>query len=124
MTPVTFFGWWQPPGAAAVTSGTTNAGRLSAALHLTASDVDHPADTASRTIEYDLLGPGDVTGLAAGAVVHTYPSPGAQNIEMDKAVSAGLAPPDCRGVIPSTSRRPRRSARGSSCWSARPRRSR
>jgi hypothetical protein len=94
MTPVTFFGWWQPPGAAAVTSGTTNAGRLSAALHLTASDVDHPADTASRTIEYDLLGPGDVTGLAAGAVVHTYPSPGAQNIEIDKAVYAELAAPD------------------------------
>ena len=47
MTQLTFFGWWQPPGAAAVTSPATTAGRLSAALQLTASDVDHPSDKAS-----------------------------------------------------------------------------
>ncbi|MGE5273972.1 MAG: hypothetical protein ACM3QU_09485 [Verrucomicrobiota bacterium] len=94
MTQLTFFGWWQPPGAAAVTSPTTTAGRLTAALQLTASDIDHPSDSATRTLAYDLLGPGDVTGLSPGAVVHTYPSPGAQNIEIDKAVYAELAAPD------------------------------
>jgi hypothetical protein len=94
MAPVTFFGWWQPPGAASVTPGATTAGRLSAAVQLTASDVDHPADKASHTLEYDLLGPRDVTGLAPAAVVHTYPTAGAQNIEIDKAVYAELAAPD------------------------------
>jgi hypothetical protein len=92
MTQLTFFGWWQPPGAAAVTSSAT--GRLTAALQLTASDIDHPSDKATRTLTYDLFGPGDVTGLSPGAVVHVYPSPGAQNVEIDKAVYAELAAPD------------------------------
>ena len=89
-----FFGWWRPPGAAAVSSGALTAGRLSATLALTARDVDNPSDSASRTLGYDLLGPGDVTGLAPGAVVHTYPSAGALNVEVEKAVYAELAAPD------------------------------
>lgn len=94
MTALTFFGWWQPAGAAAVASGNLTAGRLSAALQLTASDADHPSDSATRTIVYDLFGPGDVTGLAPAAVLHTYPSPGAANVEIDKAVYAELAAAD------------------------------
>lgn len=94
MATLTFFGWWRPPGAAAVSSGAVTAGRLSAALQLTASDLDNPSDSASRTLSYDLLGPGDVTGLAEGAVIHTYPSPGARNVEIDKAVHAELGAPD------------------------------
>lgn len=94
MTTLTFFGWWRPPGSAAVASGAMTAGRLSAALQLTASDLDNPSDSASRTLVYDLFGPGDVTGLATGAVIHTYPSPGARNVEIDKAVHAELGAPD------------------------------
>ena len=89
-----FFGWWRPPGAAAVSSGALTAGRLSATLALTARDLDNASDSASRTLSYDLLGPGDVTGLAPGAVVHTYPSAGALNVEVEKAVYAELAAPD------------------------------
>ena len=94
MTDVSFFGWWQPPGAAAVSSATLHDGRLSAALQLTARDLDRPSDSATRTAVYDLLGPRDATGLAAAAIVHTYPSPGAQNVELNKAVYAELAAPD------------------------------
>ena len=94
MTDVSFFGWWQPPGASAVSSATLHDGRLSAALQLTASDLDRPSDSATRTAVYDLLGPRDATGLAAAAVVHTYPAPGAQNVELNKAVYAELAAPD------------------------------
>jgi hypothetical protein len=94
MATLTFFGWWRPPGAAAVSSAALTAGRLSATLQLTASDLDNPADSASRTITYDLFGPGDVTGLGPGAVLHTYPSPGARNVEIDKAVYAELGAPD------------------------------
>ena len=94
MATLTFFGWWRPPGASAISSDVITAGRLSAALQLTASDLDNPSDSASRTLVYDLYGPGDVTGLEAGAVVHTYPSPGARNVEIDKAVHAELGAPD------------------------------
>jgi hypothetical protein len=94
MAAVTFFGWWRPRGAAAISSATITAGRLSAALELTASDLANPSDSVSRTITYDLYGPGDVTGLAARAVVRTYPSPGARNVEIDKAVHAELGAPD------------------------------
>jgi hypothetical protein len=94
MTTLTFFGWWRPPGAAAVTSPLLTAGRLSAQLTLTARDVDHPSDSESRQVSYDLFGPGDVTGLARGAIVHTYPSNGADNVETDKAVYAELGAPD------------------------------
>lgn len=94
MPSVTFLGWWRPRGMAGVTSGALTTGRLSAALRLTASDLDHPSDSATRTLAYDLLGPGDVTGLGPRAVVHTYPAPGAFNVETDKAVHAELASPD------------------------------
>lgn len=94
MAALTFYGWWRPPGAAAVSSGAITAGRLAATLQLTAIDLDNPSDSASQAIEYDLFGPGDVTGLASGAVAHTYPSPGARNVELDKAVHAELGAPD------------------------------
>jgi hypothetical protein len=94
MATLTFFGWWRPPGAAGVSSGTLTAGRLTAELRLTATDLDDASDSASRTLRYDLLGPGDVTGLGRGAVVHTYPSPGAHNVEIDKAVYAEVGAPD------------------------------
>ena len=94
MTTVTFFGWWRPPGAAAVASGALTAGRLTAAVRLTASDLDDASDSASRTLTYDLFGPGDVSGLAPDAVVHTYPSAGARAVEIDKAVYAELGAPD------------------------------
>jgi hypothetical protein len=94
MPTLQFFGWWRPPGAAAVSSGSLTAGRLTARLTLTARDLDQPSDAATRNVAYDLFGPGDVTGLGRGAVVHTYPSPGADNVEVEKAVYAELAAPD------------------------------
>lgn len=91
---LTFFGWWRPEGASAVSSAVLTAGRLSAAVQLTAFDVDRPSDSATRTVNYDLLGPGDATGLGRGAVVHNYPASGAHNVEIDKAVYAELGAPD------------------------------
>src|SRR3954447_14691343 len=94
MSNVSFFGWGQPPGAAAVSSTTLDDGRLSAALQLTASDLDRPSDAETRTAVYDPPGPRDAAGLAARAGAHSYPSPGAQNVELNKAVYAELAAPD------------------------------
>jgi hypothetical protein len=91
---LTFFGWMRPPGHDLATVGTVTPGRLSASVTLTASDIDHPGDKLARPVGYDLVGPGDVTGLRAGAVVRTYPSPGARSVETNKAVYAELAAPD------------------------------
>ena len=91
---LTFFGWMRPPGYDLAAAGTVTPGRLSASVTLTASDIDHPGDKLTRPAGYDLLGPGDVSGLRPRAIVRTYPSPGARSVETNKAVYAELAAPD------------------------------
>jgi hypothetical protein len=91
---LTFFGWFRPPGHTFAASGSVTAGRLAASVDLTVSDTDNPNDKRTRQLGYDLLGPGDVTGLRTGAVVRTYPSAGSRAVETDKAVYAELAAPD------------------------------
>lgn len=91
---LTFFGWFRPPGADLVGSGAITDGRLSVALTLTVRDADHPGDTATNQLAYDLFGPGDVTALTNQAVRHHAPAPFAANVESDKAVHAELAAVD------------------------------
>ena len=91
---VQFFGWWRPSAAGLVTSPQLADGRLQASVTLTAQDAANASDSAARTLGYHLVGPGDVTGLSAGAVVGTYPARGGSNAEVDKAVYAELVAPD------------------------------
>ena len=91
---LTFFGWFRPPGHSLAGGNVVTVGRLAASLDLTVSDADDPSDKRTRRLDYDLLGPGDVTGLRSAAVVRTYPSPGSRAVESDKAVYAELAAPD------------------------------
>lgn len=93
-TNVTFFGWSRPPGSALVDSATVADGRLGVRVELVARDADHPGDSITRTVGYDLQGPGDAAGLAAGAVRVRVPAPGATNVDADKAVHAELAAVD------------------------------
>ena len=93
-TNVTFFGWSRPPGHAMVDSATVNGGRLGVSIELTARDVDHPTDAVTRTVSYDLQGPGDAAGLGAAAVRVRAPAPGATNVDADKAVHAELGAVD------------------------------
>ncbi len=90
---LTFLGWMRPPGHDLATSSTVD-GRITAAVSLTLSDLDKPTDKRTAQVAYDLIGPGDVTGLAAAAVVRTYPSAGSRAAEFDKAVYAELAAPE------------------------------
>jgi hypothetical protein len=90
---LSFLGWMRPAGHDLATTATVD-GRLSAGVSLTVSDVDDPADARTRALAYDLIGPGDVTGLNAGAVIRTYPTAGSRAAEVDKAVYAELAAPD------------------------------
>ncbi len=91
---LTFLGWVRPPGHDLASGPSATPGRLAASVSLTLSDADHPADARTRRVDYDLIGPADVTGLRPGAVVRTYPSPGALAVEADKAVYAELAAAD------------------------------
>jgi hypothetical protein len=93
-TSTQFFGWWQPPSAAAVPAATPGAARRTRAVALTATDANDTTQTATRNVVFDLAGPGDVTGLTPAAIVRTYPAPGAANVEYDKAVYVELAAPD------------------------------
>jgi hypothetical protein len=93
-TNVTFFGWSRPPGSTLVDSATVDGGRLGVRVELVARDADDPTDSATRTVSYDLQGPGDAAGLAAGAVRVRVPAPGATNVDADKAVHAELAAVD------------------------------
>ena len=125
MSDVSFFGWWQPPGAAAVSSATLDDGRLSAALQLTASDLDRPSDSATRTAVYDLLGPRRRRPGWRPPPSSTPTRRPARRTSRSTRPSTPSSPRrTCRGGTRSTCRRGRRCARGSSCSSERPTRSR
>ena len=87
-----FYAWWLPELADGA-SGPFD-GRLQRQVQLTAKDLDDVNDADQRTIEFDLLGPGDAVGLAPRAVVRTFPSPGSQRAERDKAVHVELRAAD------------------------------
>ena len=95
MATLTFFGWWRPPGAAAVSSGALTAGRLSAALHADRERSRPSVRLRNAHVAYDLFGPGDVTGLAAGRRrPHVSRRPGAQRRDRQGRVRrAGRAGP-------------------------------
>lgn len=88
-----FFAWWRPELMSTVNANAV-AGRLRGQLTLSASDIDDSGDRESRTLDFDLLGPGDVAGLSPRALSRTFPSRGTRQAEHDKAVYAELAAPD------------------------------
>jgi hypothetical protein len=68
-------------------------GRLQATLPLTLRDTDSGA-TAGGATKFELLGPGDVTGLDPLAITLRYPRPGASDAEATKAAHVEFAEPD------------------------------
>ncbi|MEJ7690783.1 MAG: hypothetical protein WKF76_10335 [Nocardioidaceae bacterium] len=87
---LTFFGWFQPPATTLPSARPSPPAGWPRSIDLTLTDMDDPSDHVGRPLRYDLLGPGDVTGLKPAAVVRTYPSAGARAVEIDKAVYAEL----------------------------------
>jgi hypothetical protein len=78
-----FYSWTISTTRGLATSN-VQAGRLQGLAAVTIADLGNPGDTRSAPGPFELLGPGDVERLAAGAVVRRYPSPGIHDAELDK----------------------------------------
>ncbi len=86
-----FRSWRRPGMTSLATTASFSNGRLTAGLPLALSD---GAVTQSRTAEFALSGPGDVRGLAGGAVRVRTPSPGYTNAESTTVAFVELGDPD------------------------------
>jgi hypothetical protein len=89
-----FFGWRRSGVYRAVTGGTLTDGRLTGKIHLTLTDTESGTGSAAGDLSFDVMGPGDLQGLKAGAVVHMVPPPGTIDAEKDKCVHIDLAAVD------------------------------
>jgi hypothetical protein len=77
-----------------VSAGAAVNGRLQGAADVVLTDVANPAITKTAHAPYELLGPGDVKRLAAGAITRRFPAPGASNAEAAKLALVEFAAPD------------------------------
>src|SRR6516162_7754503 len=68
--------------------------RLTAKLQLRLADLDDPGQVRDGRSPFQILGPGDVAGLLAGAVTARVPGPGTPDAEQTKSVQMEFAAPD------------------------------
>ncbi|ONH60005.1 hypothetical protein CcI49_15000 [Frankia sp. CcI49] len=72
----------------------TPAGRLTGRVPLTLHNTERPGDTATESVVFDLLGPGDVGGLKPAAVRRAVPAPGSTEAENTKCAYVEFSAPD------------------------------
>ena len=90
-----FLGWRRSGLYANVVSATkTPEGRLRATAAVTLHNELPPNDSATDVLTFDIVGPGDVEALKAGAVVHMVPPPGSVDFEETKCPYIELAEAD------------------------------
>lgn len=91
---LTFLGWMRERIAGL--AGSVSGGRPTGSTQLTLTGTDAGgANTGSdaATLAFALAGPGDVLGLAPGAITRRYPTPGATDHESDRCPLAEFADP-------------------------------
>src|SRR5204862_5599904 len=66
-------------------------GRLQGAADVVLTDIANPAISKTAKAHYELLGPGDVKRLAAGAITRRFPAPQSSNAEATKPALAEFA---------------------------------
>lgn len=87
-----FVGWTRSAIYSAVPSAVLSPeGRLRGHVDVTLRNQLPPGDTVSHTIDFDVVGPGDILGLKAGTVLHTVPPPGTIDFEETKCVYVELS---------------------------------
>jgi len=90
-----FLGWRRSGLYANVPSATmTPEGRLRATATVLLQNELPPNEAAPDTLTFDIMGPGDVAALKAGAVVHMVPPPGTVDFEETKCPYVELAEAD------------------------------
>lgn len=70
------------------------AGRLKGQTDVVVADVVNPAVTKTAKAQYELFGPEDVRGLAAGAITRRFPTPYASDAEVTKVALVEFAAAD------------------------------
>jgi hypothetical protein len=91
---LTFFGWTRERIAGL--AGSVSGGRPSGTTQLTLTGTDAggaPTGSSTGTLAFALAGPGDVLGLAPGAISRRYPTPGATDHESDRCPLVEFADP-------------------------------
>lgn len=89
-----FFGWRRSGLYANVTDATLKQGRLRATSTVTLTNELPPNESVPGDLTFDIMGPGDVEALKAGAVIHMVPPPGSVDFEETKCAYVELAEPD------------------------------
>ncbi|MDX2299945.1 MAG: hypothetical protein NW204_09490 [Xanthomonadaceae bacterium] len=82
----TRFHAWQGASLRTHATGVRPDGRLQGTQPLKVCDLNNPEDEREGAAPFQILGPGDVVGLAAGVISRRYPQPGAVDAEESKAV--------------------------------------
>jgi hypothetical protein len=91
---LTFVSWVRDEISGLATARAGGRAQASAAVTLMARGSDGGvAGSATRSLAFLLAGPADVTGLAPGAIVRRYPSPGTLDHESDRCPYVELADP-------------------------------
>ena len=87
-----FVGWTRSAVYSAVPSAVLSPeGRLRGHVDVTLRNQLPPGDTVSHTIDFDVVGPGDILGLKAETVLNTVPPPGTIDFEETKCVYVELS---------------------------------
>lgn len=89
-----FYGWQRSGVYGLVSNPALHDGRLTAAVTLTLATEDPPQESVTRTVSFDVMGPGDAQALKHTAVVRMVPPPGTPDAEREKCVHVDLAAPD------------------------------
>ncbi|MFC5142934.1 hypothetical protein ACFPK1_32255 [Actinomycetospora rhizophila] len=89
-----FHGWTRSGVFDLAAGAAVTDGRLTGGVTLTLRDELAPSDAASEVARFDIIAPGDVSGLRPGAVARVHPSAGAPDAEREKAAYVELAAED------------------------------
>lgn len=89
-----FLGWRRSGLYASAAPTPTPEGRLQATAQVMLQNELPPNESIPGTITFDILGPGDIAGLKAGAVMHMVPPPGSVDFEETKCAYVELSAPD------------------------------
>lgn len=83
-------------GAAAAVATTLSQAwpRLRASIELQAEIANDVGAIGSRSAALELMGPGDVCGLTPDAILHRYPEPGAQSVDVNSFAHLEFRRPD------------------------------
>jgi hypothetical protein len=90
---LTFYGW-QRSGVYDLAPGTLEEGRLQASVEITLQNRENPAEQVTRSLDFLIAGPPDISGILPGAITVHYPPANSTNAETTKFPYLEFKPTD------------------------------